>query len=281
MMLLSDMSQPQWVCGGLEYLAFLPFDVPSDRMFSVLNYKSDTILIEKNQTGNLMLKDSVRDDWINLEKALMLVCYHLAKASNFWTESDRSWLMQARLPVHETERFHPFQYTLFFPSRYCYDQPFFKHKDEILVKTRIRRAWQGFRSLSALVTFLIHQASSKYPRPSGVPKWKVLYGADIPGSWVDELGRSTVARSDSCLRFGAYVDIKMRYDLFVVFVSNSLPTIYKWTDEEAEWAKDDGVGVMAFRPTQKKSNQLATHAHRISRKHRAGNADRLAYKAHS
>lgn len=150
------MAQPQWLCGGWEFLAFLPLSVPIDRIFSVLNYKPDSIPIKKNQDGNLMLEHSVCYDWVDLEKALMLVSFHLTKASDFWTKIERSWLMPTRLPVYEEERFYPVQFTLFFTSHYCYDQLFFRHKDEMLVKKHLYCAWQGFRPLTTLVTFLIY-----------------------------------------------------------------------------------------------------------------------------
>lgn len=72
---------------------------------------------------------------------------------------------------------------------------------------------------------------------------------------MDELGRSTVARGDSCRRIGAYVDISSSHDLFALFVYNRLPTLYSWTDDEIKWARDDGVGDMAFRPSPEKDEK--------------------------
>src|ERR1700754_4667792 len=62
-------------------------------------------LVDKlNQDGNLMLEYSICNDWVDLEKALMLVSFHLVKVSDLWTKIERSWFMPTHLPVYEEER---------------------------------------------------------------------------------------------------------------------------------------------------------------------------------
>ena len=164
----------------------IPQAVPIDMFFDVLNRDSQKVRLEVTNYGEHALYHALCDKWSDLENDLISVVEYLME----YVDDPFFDIATARNSLNgdfSRRISYPF-----FPFCFGYRKPFHRDLPEEAIRNQIRLSRNGFRFLSALVTWAIFLVSKAHPRGSDVvPKWKeVLMSRRMPAWWVDELSRS-------------------------------------------------------------------------------------------
>jgi hypothetical protein len=233
------------------YLAMIPQAVPIDMFFDVLNRDSQKVRLEVTNYGEHALCHALRDKWRDLENDLISVVEYLME----YVDHPFFDIATARNSLNgdfSRRISYPF-----FPFCFGYRKPFHRDLPEKAIRNQIRLSRNGFRFLSALVTWAIFLVSKAHPRGSdAIPKWKeVLMSRRMPAWWVDELSRSSAGNGIHAPRIGAFVDLTKYHKEVVDLLRARVPVFYLWTAPVIHRLEYLGVNVRAFEPSSSAKNR--------------------------
>ncbi|KAH9921087.1 hypothetical protein B0H21DRAFT_767080 [Amylocystis lapponica] len=232
----NDARNPQYAMNGLPTIPYTPrHPLPTGPLFGRLAYRLKALpIIEED--GKWFLSEHLRDQWHELEYALLRMCQVLYSALR----------MERVMFGLEAEAFRQ-------PSAWGYRDTFKNMQD---ARYSCWRSLQAFYVLSG--TCSMHIAIHQHKKPSSSedhPVWaSLLQLAGFPPAWIDDLRRSFVA-DFSIERAGVYIDATEETPLgwqsqLPVLLSANVPIWFNWAGGNIAPTLSDSVA-LSCRPTSR------------------------------